>query len=303
MSYSGIGGQAVMEGVMMKNGRDYAVAVRTPSGEIDVNKYQTDTDRNKWNKVPIIRGILSFWDSMTIGMKCLMVSADYFEEDDEDPAKKNASEKENKQKGEMDGAMIATLVFSFVLAIIIFTGIPYAVSQLLGKWITGYAAKALIEGVIRVLVFLGYIVLVGRMEDIHRVFMYHGAEHKCINCIEHGMELNTENVRNSSREHKRCGTSFIFIVLFISVFVFMFIRVDHRLLQFALRILLIPLIAGVSYEFIRLAGRSDNPVVNLLSRPGMALQRLTTAEPDDDMIEVAIASVEAVFDWRKFLES
>ncbi len=313
MAYSGIGGQAVMEGVMMKNGKDYAVAVRTPSGEIDVTKHQTAADRKNWNKVPIIRGILAFWDSMTVGMKSLMISADYFEDEEssdegKDPAfgKNNETEKSDKpgkEKGTMGPAEIATLAFSFIIAIVIFTGIPYGVSQLLGKWITGYAAKALIEGLIRVLVFLGYILLVGRMEDIHRVFMYHGAEHKCINCIEHGLNLNLENVRKSSREHKRCGTSFIFIVLFISIFVFMFIRVDQRLLQLALRILLIPVIAGVSYEFIRLAGRSDSSIVNLLSRPGMALQRLTTAEPDDDMIEVAMASVEAVFDWKAFLNN
>jgi uncharacterized protein YqhQ len=161
---------------------------------------------------------------------------------------------------------------------------------------------AFVEGVIRVTLFLLYILLISQMEDIKRVFMYHGAEHKCINCIEHGLELNVENVRKSSRQHKRCGTSFIFIVFILSVFVFMFIRVDSHLLQLLLRLLLVPVIAGISYEFIQLAGRTDNKVMDILSRPGMWVQNMTTREPDDDMIEVGIASVEAVFDWKKFQE-
>lgn len=162
-------------------------------------------------------------------------------------------------------------------------------------------ALALIEGVIRMMIFLAYIASISLMKDIQRVFMYHGAEHKCINCIEHGMELNVENVRKSSRLHKRCGTSFLLFVMIISIIFFAFIDVKSRILKVVLRLLLIPVIAGVSYEFIRLAGKSDNPVVNLLSKPGLWLQKLTTREPDDSMIEVGIASVEAVFDWKKYL--
>ena len=167
---------------------------------------------------------------------------------------------------------------------------------------------AILEGVIRIAIFIIYIKLVSRMEDIRRTFMYHGSEHKCINCIEHGLELNVENVRISSREHKRCGTSFLFIVMFISIVfimvfsipLFMVIHVNTSFWRIVLRLLLLPLIAGVSYEFIRLAGTSESRIVSILSRPGMMLQHLTTKEPDDSMIEVAIASVEAVFDWKKF---
>ena len=160
----------------------------------------------------------------------------------------------------------------------------------------------MIEGVIRLAIFIGYVVLISLMDDIKRVFMYHGAEHKCINCIEHGMELTIENVRKSSRQHKRCGTSFLLFVMIVSIIFFAFIQVDSRVLRLLLRLLLIPVIAGVSYEFIRLAGRSDNILVNLISKPGLWLQKLTTKEPDDAMIEVGIASVEAVFDWRAYQE-
>lgn len=160
----------------------------------------------------------------------------------------------------------------------------------------------LAEGALRILIFVGYLLMISQMEDIRRVFMYHGAEHKCINCIEHGLDLTVENVRNSSREHKRCGTSFLFVVIIVSVIATMFIRADSRVLRLLLRLAIIPLIAGVSYEFIRLAGRSENPIINLLSKPGMLLQRLTTREPDEEMIEVGIASVEAVFDWKPYVE-
>ena len=160
----------------------------------------------------------------------------------------------------------------------------------------------LAEGALRILIFVGYLLMISQMEDIRRVFMYHGAEHKCINCIEHGLDLTLENVRNSSREHKRCGTSFLFVVIIVSVIATMFIRADSRILRLLLRLAIIPLIAGVSYEFIRLAGRSENPIVNLLSKPGMLLQRLTAREPDEEMIEVGIASVEAVFDWKPYVE-
>ena len=176
-------------------------------------------------------------------------------------------------------------------------------STLFSKVIDSDMLVALIEGVIRMLIFVGYVVLISFMEDIKRVFMYHGAEHKCINCIEHGLELNVENVKASSKQHKRCGTSFLIIVMLISIIFFMFIRVDSKVLQLVLRLILIPVIAGVSFEFIRIAGRYDNKLVNIISKPGMWMQNLTTKEPDDDMIEVAIASVEAVFDWKPYVEA
>ena len=212
--------------------------------------------------------------------------------------KKKEKARKKKEKAEMTG----TLVVSVVMALVIFMLIPYLFSRFVGRFVESQSIQALVEGIFRIVIFIGYVLLISLMEDIKRVFMYHGAEHKCINCIEHGLELNVENVRKSSKQHKRCGTSFLLFVLIISVFVFMFIRFDSPVLQFLCRLVLIPVIAGVSYEFIRLAGRSEKKVIQFLSKPGLWLQKLTTREPDDAMIEVGIASVEAVFDWKKFQE-
>lgn len=298
MSYSGIGGQAVMEGVMMKNGKDYAVAVRLSDGTIHIDKKQMKTDGTKVNRIPIVRGIYAFGSSLVIGLSTLMDSASYFEEEDE--KKKEMDEKTKKRKERAE--MAATLAFSIVFAMLLFMVLPFYISKLLGFVTDSAAIIAAAEGLVRVIIFLIYVVAIGKTEDIHRVYMYHGAEHKCINCIEHGMDLTVENVRSSSRFHKRCGTSFVFVVLVISIFVFMFLQADSRAMQLLYRVLFIPVIAGVSYEFIRLAGRSENKIVNMLSKPGLMLQRITTAEPEDDMIEVGIASVEAVFDWKAFVE-
>ena len=298
MSYSGIGGQAVMEGVMMKSGKDYAVAVRLSDGTIHIDKKQMKTDGTKVNRIPIVRGIYAFGSSLVIGLSTLMDSASYFEEEDE--KKKEMDEKTKKRKERAE--MAATLAFSIVFAMLLFMVLPFYISKLLGFVTDSAAIIAAAEGLVRVIIFLIYVVAIGKTEDIHRVYMYHGAEHKCINCIEHGMDLTVENVRSSSRFHKRCGTSFVFVVLVISIFVFMFLQADSRAMQLLYRVLFIPVIAGVSYEFIRLAGRSENKIVNMLSKPGLMLQRITTAEPEDDMIEVGIASVEAVFDWKAFVE-
>lgn len=298
MVYSGIGGQAVMEGVMMKNGKDYAVAVRLSDGTIHIDKKQMKTDGTKVNRIPIVRGIYAFGSSLVIGLSTLMDSASYFEEEDE--KKKEMDEKTKKRKERAE--MAATLAFSIVFAMLLFMVLPFYISKLLGFVTESAALIAAAEGFVRVLIFLIYVVTIGKTEDIHRVYMYHGAEHKCINCIEDGHELTVENVRSSSRFHKRCGTSFVFVVLVISIFVFMFLQADSRAMQLLYRLLFIPVIAGVSYEFIRLAGRSENKLVNILSKPGLALQKITTAEPEDDMIEVGIASVEAVFDWKAFVE-
>ena len=196
-----------------------------------------------------------------------------------------------------------TIVFSVVLALGIFMLLPFYLSDLMKRYITSYTIRTLLEGVIRVGIFLLYIWLISKMEDIKRVFMYHGAEHKTINCLEHGEDLTPENIKKYSRFHKRCGTSFMLIVMIVSIVVFLFIRVDQVALKCLLRIVLVPLIAGISYEFIRLAGRSDSKLVNALSKPGMSLQFFTTKEPDEDMIEVAIASVESIFDWRSYVEA
>ena len=299
MKYSGIGGQAVMEGVMMRNGERYAVAVRLTDGSIHVDKKETKPQTGKGYKIPIVRGVLNFIDSLVIGMSTLMDSASYFEEEPKETLTEEQKEKKaKKEKLEMTG----TLVVSVLMALVIFMLIPYYFSRLVGLVVKSQAWMAFIEGIFRIAIFIAYVLLISLMEDIKRVFMYHGAEHKCINCIEHGLELNVENVRKSSKQHKRCGTSFLLFVLIISVFVFMFIRFDSSILQLACRLLLIPVIAGISYEFIRWAGRSENKVIQTISKPGLWLQNLTTREPDDDMIEVGIASVEAVFDWRKFQE-
>lgn len=295
MRYSGIGGQAVMEGVMMKNGDDYAIAVRTPDQKIVVENFvSAGLFKNKTVKnIPVIRGVVNFIESLTLGMKALTYSASFFE--DEEEKKEQNEKKENFVMG-------LTVAFSVVLAVGIFMILPYGISLLFEKVFTSHWVIALLEGVLRLLIFLGYVAGISLMPDIKRVYMYHGAEHKCINCIESGLDLNVENVRKSSRLHKRCGTSFLLIVMLISILFFMFIQVDQGALRLILRILLIPVIAGVSYEFIRLAGRSDNPIVNIFSKPGLMLQKITTQEPQDDMIEIAIASVEAVFDWKGYVE-
>ena len=292
---------------MMKNQDRYAVAVRKPDHQIDVKveNYKSTIKNEKIRHLPIVRGVVNFVESLVLGMSTLMYSASFFEDEEEDNKKKNLSEEERKkleekEKKQEKALMGGTVAFSIVFALALFFALPYFLSGFFHKVIASETLIALIEGLIRLAIFLGYIAIISLTPDIKRVFMYHGAEHKCINCIEHGMELNVENVRKSSRLHKRCGTSFLLIVMLISIVFFMFIRVDSRILQLVLRLLLIPVIAGVSYEFIRLAGRYDNWFVNALSQPGLWMQRLTTREPEDDMIEVGIASVEAVFDWKKW---
>ncbi|MCR4624351.1 MAG: DUF1385 domain-containing protein [Lachnospiraceae bacterium] len=366
---SGIGGQALMEGVMMKNGSHYACAVRKPDGTIEVDDQRTTllSDKYKIFKLPIIRGVVTFVESLVIGVKTLTWSASFLEDEEEDTAKKDEVKEEpvkseepeymqeaeeisdsitedniednnieeisldgepetgvqaeetapaassgpkikKAEKKEKTGAektkesliMGLLVVFAIVFAIGLFMILPYFISKFLKTVITSQFLLALIEGIIRICLFVGYVAAISCMKDIKRVFMYHGAEHKSINCVESGKELTVENVRECSREHKRCGTSFLLIVMVISIIFFMFIRFESTLLMVLGRLILIPLIAGISYEFIRLAGRSDNKLVIILSKPGLALQKLTTREPDDSMIECAIASVEAVFDWRAY---
>lgn len=301
MKPSGIGGQAVIEGVMMKNGNKYAVAVRKPNKEIAVETNTLSTKKSPVLNLPIIRGVVAFIDSLSLGMKTLTFSASFYEEEEEES--KFEKKLNEVTKGHADGILNAfTMVLAVLLAVGIFVVVPMLLAGFLAAKIESQAVLALLEGVFRLLIFILYIVLISRMQDIKRLFMYHGAEHKSINCIENGLPLTVENVRKQSREHKRCGTSFMLTVMIISIIFFIFIRVENTLLRFVVRLLLIPVIAGVSYEFIRLAGRTDNAIVNILSKPGMWLQALTTKEPDDSMIEVAMASVEAVFDWKKFIE-
>lgn len=301
-----IGGQAVIEGVMMKNMDRYAVSVRKPDGKIEtkVEECVSFAEKHPLFKLPILRGMVNFLESMVIGMQTLNYSASFYEDEEEQTEEKTEQFLE-KFLGEKAEKVIMgiVLVFSLAISIGLFMILPYIASEAAGKLIHNEYGILLMEGVIRIVIFLGYIVLISQMEDIKRVFMYHGAEHKTINCLEAGVELTTENVDNYSRLHKRCGTSFIFIVMIISMVFFFFIRVDTIWLRIVLRLLFLPLVAGVSYEFIRLAGSSDHPLVQIFSKPGLALQKLTTKEPDYSMIEVAIASVEGVFDWREYLDS
>ncbi len=300
--YSGIGGQAVLEGIMMKNKDKYSVAVRTPEGDIDVavEEYESFAPAKALNRIPFIRGVFNFVDSLILGIRTLNYSAKFYEEEQDTHKKDKILDRIFKDHTEKILSTV-TVIFSIAIAVGLFIVLPYYLSRLLSKVIVSDTALAVLEGVIRVLIFVGYIVLISCMKDIRRVFMYHGAEHKCINCIETGHELTVENVRRSSREHKRCGTSFLFFVIFISVILFIFIRVEDPFARIAIRILLIPVIASISYEIIRLAGRSNNIFVRILSAPGMWLQHLTTREPDDSMIEVGIAAVEAVFEWKEYL--
>lgn len=297
--YSGIGGQAVIEGIMMKNGDKYSVAVRTPEGDINVSleEYDSFAPAKILNKIPFIRGVFNFIDSLILGTRTLNYSASFYEDEEERAHKSDSRNAETKAKI-VSGI---TVVISLIIAIALFMVLPYFLAQFIRRWIVNDTLLAIIEGVIRIVIFVLYIVSISAMKDIKRVYMYHGAEHKCINCLEHGLPLTIENVAMSSRQHKRCGTSFLFFVVFISVILFVFIRVDDRVMRVVLRVILIPVIAGISYEIIRLAGRTNNLIIRFLSAPGLMLQKLTTREPDESMIEVAIMAVDAVFDWRGFL--
>ena len=297
MKSSNIGGQAVLEGIMMRNGGKYSVAVRKADGEIavDVQDYKSIIPWKTPLKIPFIRGIFNFADSLVLGMKTLTYSAGFFAEEEEEVlTEEEAAKREKTDKIIMN----LTVVFAAVIAVAIFMVLPYFLSSIVERYTSSRMLMTIFEGGIRLAIFLLYIFLISRMNDIKRTFMYHGAEHKCINCIEHGMELTVENVRKSSKQHKRCGTSFLFFVVIVSIIFCFFITAESQILRVLIHIALLPLIAGVSYEIIKLAGSSDNVIVNALSRPGMWVQNMTTKEPDDSMIEVGIRAVEEVFDWR-----
>ena len=302
--YSGIGGQAVLEGIMMKNKDKYSVAVRKPNGEIevDIDEFTGVTKGSFIKNVPLIRGVVNFIDSLSLGIKSLNYSANFYEEEAEQETKFDKAM--NKIfKGHADKVLsgIVTL-FSIAFAIGIFIVLPFFLTGLFKDYVRNESLKALLEGLIRIVIFISYVALISLNKDIKRVYRYHGAEHKCINCVEHGRPLTVENVMHSSRLHRRCGTSFMLLVMLISVICFFFIRVDSILLKVVIRLLLIPVIAGISYEVLRFAGKHNNWFVRIISAPGMLLQRLTTKEPDESMAEVAIAAVEAVFDWKDFLK-
>ena len=335
MKNSGIGGQALMEGVMMRNGRDYACAVRKTDGEIEMmhGEHTGIGGSEKLRKIPFVRGPFIFLDSMKLGLSTLNWSSSLFieEEDKKETAASEAEEHDNnlapmqEQQAEKDAGgrekreaeknaasrkssagetalMGASILFALALSIGLFIVLPTSMVRLMKKTVTNTALISLLEGVIRIAIFLLYIYLISLMKEIRRVFMYHGAEHKCINCVEHGLPLTVDNVRKSTRFHKRCGTSFILFTLLVSIFVGIFLPKEPLLLRIGCKLLALPIVMSLSYEFIRLAGSSDNKFISALSKPGLWLQRLTTKEPTDDMIEVGIASVEAVFDWKDWEE-
>lgn len=294
-----IGGQAVIEGVMMKCKDQFAIAVRKPDHTISVKveDYVSLGDRSPLFRIPIIRGVVNFIESLIVGVNTLTYSASFFEEEEVVP--KSQSEAVVKKGGE-GVLMFFTVLFSILLAIGLFILIPAWLSEFIRRGIDNNIVVALLEGVIRLIIFLLYVFAISQMNDMKRVFMYHGAEHKTINCLEAGDPLTPENVMKHTRFHKRCGTSFLFVVMIVSILFFMVIYVENPVLRILLRLLLVPVIAGVSYEFIRLAGRNDSKLFQILSAPGLWVQRLTTKEPDEEMLEVAIASVEGVLDWKTY---
>ena len=301
MKYANIGGQAVMEGVMMRHKNRYAVAVRKSDRTIEVMTEEHISYGQKFHvsDIPVIRGVFAFIDSMVLGMQTLTWSASFFDEEEK-------PEKEDREKSETSDKlfMAATVALSLILSIGLFMVLPFFISGLFRKVTDSSLILGIVEGVVRVLIFVGYILGISRMKDIQRLFMYHGAEHKTINCIEHGEELTPENAAKYSRFHKRCGTSFLFIVMFVSILFFLLFfqifQVEGMALKVIFRILMVPVIAGVSYEIIQWAGRHDSGLVCLVSKPGFWMQKFTTREPDAEMLEVAIASIEAIYDWREF---
>ena len=306
MKSSNIGGQAVLEGIMMRHGDDYAVAVRKPDGEIFVQKeeYHSVIKWKALTKIPFIRGVFNFIDSMVLGIKTLMFSAEFYEDEEEVKSEKELTEEEIAKKEKQEKWMMnATVAISVVIAVAVFMVLPYFLSSLLKPLMPSYHLRTLVEGFVRIGIFILYIALISRMDDIQRTFMYHGAEHKCINCIEHGLPLTVDNVRISSRQHKRCGTSFLFLVMLVSIVLhFVFVAVPFYWVRLLGRLLMVPVVAGISFEIIQWAGRTDSKFADIMSKPGLAMQKFTTKEPAADMAEVAIKAVEAVFDWRAYLK-
>lgn len=313
MKPSKIGGQAVMEGIMMRHENRYSVGVRRPDGgiELDIKDFKSVFGSSPILRKPLIRGVVSFVDSLVVGMKCLMYSAEIAgDEEDEEEKKKEeqlSEEEREKKKKKEDKAftlmLYVTVAFSVVLSVALFMFLPYALASLLRRIGANEFLVTVAEAFVKLALFLGYMFLISRMKDIQRTFMYHGAEHKCINCVESGLPLTVDNVMKSSRKHRRCGTSFLFLVMLVSIFLhFIFVLVPSYWVRLFGRLLMVPVVAGISYEIIQWAGRTDSALARMMSAPGLALQRLTTREPDPDMAEVAIAAVEAVFDWRKYLE-
>ena len=295
MKKTSIGGQALIEGVMMRGPKKTAMAVRHVSGNIVTEEWENKGDtRPKILKWPFVRGIFNMIDSLRVGYKCLMRSAELAGLDDETP---KTEEEQKKESALMNVLMVISSVLGVALAMVLFMWLPVQLVSwlsLVWKAAAGRLVKSLLEGVLRILIFLGYVVVISQMKDIRRVFMYHGAEHKSIFCYEKGLPLTVENVREQSRFHPRCGTSFLVLMLIVGVIVSILIPVQQPILRTACKLLTLPLTISIGYELIKLAGRKDNWFTRITSKPGLWVQRITTREPDDGMIECAITSLEAV---------
>jgi uncharacterized protein YqhQ len=299
-----IGGQAVMEGVMMRGQKIYAVAVRKPDDDIEIVTRRLTPVSEKLSvlKLPVIRGIVSFISSLVLGFKIISVSADLAMGETNEAEELSGFDRFLQRTfGDKlnDIIIFISVCLAIVLSITLFMLLPVGIGYLFNPLINGNTfILSVIEGIVRLCVFLAYILLIARSKEIKRVFQYHGAEHKTINCFEHQEALTVENVKKYSRLHKRCGTSFLLIVMLMAMLVFMFIRTDDVFIRLISRVALVPIIAGLSYEIIKWAGRNNNFFVNLISYPGMCLQKVTTAEPDDGMIETAIAAMNTVVNFE-----
>lgn len=303
----GIGGQAIVEGVMMKGKTEYVIAVRDiekKTIKIEKTKTKPAEQRSKILRLPLIRGVVAFVESLVVGMKVIARSAELagLEDITEDIQEEEMGRFEKwltDKLGDKITPIVLTIsvILSIVLSIALFMVLPVVVSSFLNSFLKlGTWALSIIEGLMRIAIFLFYIGLTSFLKDIKRLYKYHGAEHKTINCFESGEELTVENVRTYTRLHKRCGTSFLFLVMIISMIVFLFLRTDVIIYRIISRIIFVPAVAGLSYEVIKWAGRNDNILVDIVSAPGKAVQLITTKEPDDEMIEVAIASLKGVLE-------
>lgn len=293
-----VGGQALMEGIMMRGPKKICVAVRKPDGEIDLT--MEDVKHHKWQKIPFVRGAFSMIENLVLGYRYLMHSAEVSmpEEEQEEPGKLDKWLQEHTGPKFQNFLMGIAAVMGGMLAIVLFMVLPTAIVGGVNHFVNLGWGKVLLEGVLKIAMFVIYLFLCTRMKDIHRVFEYHGAEHKTIACYEAGEELTVENIRRHCRFHPRCGTSFMILVLIVSILLFSMLPWSSTGLRVFLKLLLLPVVMGISYELIKLAGRYDNLATRIISAPGLWLQRLTTFEPDDSMIEVAIAAVKPVLPSR-----
>lgn len=298
--YSAIGGQALIEGVMMRGKNAISIAVRKPDGEIEIKTDPIKKSAFSWiGKVPLLRGAFALVSSMAIGVKALTYSADFYMEEEDYKESKFDLWIKDKFGDKAESILIFfSMVFAAAMAILMFAIAPTFIISQFKRMTDNALTLSIFEGVLKIVIFIAYIYLISRLNDVKRVFQYHGAEHKSIYCLESGMELTVENAQKNGRLHPRCGTSFLLIVMSISIAIFTFIGWGSPMLRVVLKILLFPVVAGISYEIIRWAGKSDNIIVRAISYPGMKLQLLTTNEPDDDQVEVALAALKAVLEYE-----